>query len=267
MPMKTMRNTMLLALVVLIAGCATTGPGGERSFFIIDTATEIQMGAETDVGIRQEYPVVDDPALAAYIAGIGARVAAHSDRTDVQYSFTVLESEVVNAFAAPGGYIYITTGLLALADDEAEVACVLAHEAGHVVGRHSVRSIQNAMGIALAAELLLGEQSEAWGQIAGIGAGLFMMRNSREHEFQADQFAVKYSVAAGYDPAGAVRFFEKLMAMHGSGPGGVAGWLSTHPPTDERISRANTEIGKYDMTGHSRTRNRDVFIQATNHLR
>jgi len=265
--MKTIRITILFTLIVLIAGCATTGPGGERSLIIIDTATEIQMGAETDVGIRQEYPEVDDPALSAYIAGVGARVAAHSDRTDVQYSFTVLESEVVNAFAAPGGYVYITTGLLALAGDEAEMACVLAHETGHVVGRHSVRSIQTTMGIALAAELLLGDRGEAWGQLAGVGAGLFMMRNSREHEFQADQFAVKYSVAAGYDPAGSVRFFEKLMAMHGSGPGGVAGWLSTHPPTDERITRAQQEIGRYDMTGHPRARNRDVFIQATNHLR
>ena len=265
--MKSMRNLMLLATIVLIAGCATTGPDGERSFVIIDTATEVQMGAETDVGIRQEYPVTNDPALAAYIAEIGARIAAHSDRRDVRYSFTVLESEVVNAFAAPGGYIYITTGLLALADDESEVACVLAHETGHVVGRHSVRGIQNAMGISLAAELLLGEQGEAWGQLAGVGAGLFMMRNSREHEFQADQFAVKYAVAAGYDPAGTVRFFEKLMAMHGSGSGGFAGWMSTHPPTDERIVRAQQEIDRYDMTGHPRTRNRDAFIQATNHLR
>ena len=265
--MRTMRCTMLLLTAVLVAGCATTGPRGEQSLIIIDTPTEVQMGLETDAGIRQEYPVTDDAALAAYIADIGARVAAHSDRTDVQYSFTVLESEVVNAFAAPGGYIYITTGLLALADDEAEVACVLAHEAGHVVGRHSVRGIQSSMGLAMAAELLLGENGAAWGQLAGVGAGLFTMKNSREYEFQADQFAVKYAVAAGYDPAGAVRFFEKLMTMHGSGPGGFAGWLSTHPPTDERIVRANEEIALYDLSGHPRTRNRDAFLRATADLR
>ena len=94
-----------------------------------------------------------------------------------------------------------------------------------------------------------------------------MMRNSREHEFQADQFAVKYSIAAGYDPEGAVRFFGKLMEMHGSGPGGFAGWLNTHPPTDERIARTQTEIGRFDMAGHPRTRNRNAFIAATNHLR
>jgi len=264
---KTMRDLLLLASITLIAGCATTGPQGEQSLILIDTGTEIQMGRETDTGIRQEYPVADDPALATYIQQIGSRVAARSDRKDVQYTFTVLESDIVNAFAAPGGFIYVTTGLLALADDEAEVACVLAHETGHVVGRHSVRAIQNAMGISLAAELLLGEEGEAWGQLAGLGAGLFMMRNSREHEFQADQFAVKYAVAAGYDPAGTVRFFEKLVALHGAGPGGFAGWLSTHPPTDERIVRANNEIGRYDMSGHPRTRNRDAYLQATTSLR
>jgi len=262
-----MCTAILIASIALLAGCATTGPHGEQSLVIIDTETEIQMGLETDAGIKQEYPVLDDPAVTAYVTGIGERVAAHSDRTDVHYWFTVLDSDVVNAFAAPGGYIYITTGLLALADDEAEVACVLAHETGHVVGRHSVRSIQNAMGISLAAELLLGEESEAWTQLAGLGAGLFMLRNSREHEFQADQFAVKYAVAAGYDPAGAVRFFEKLAALHGSGPGGFAGWLSTHPPTDERIARAQLEIGRYDLGGHPLTRNRDMYLQATNQLR
>ena len=265
--MKTMRITILLALTLFVAGCATTGPQGERSLIIIDTATEVSMGAQTDIGVREEYPVADDPALAEYVGGVGARIAAQSDRTDVTYSFTVLASDVVNAFAAPGGYIYVTTGLLAMAEDEAELACVLAHETGHVVGRHSVRAIQNAMGIQIAAQLLLGEDNEAWGQLAGLGAGLFTMKNSREHEFQADQFAVKYAVAAGYDPAGMVRFFDKLIDLYGSGAEGIEGWLSTHPSTDDRIARANGEIAKYDLSGHARERNSDAYLQATAHLR
>lgn len=265
--MKTMRNPLFAAVLVLIAGCATTGPQGEQSLILIDTATEMQMGAETDAGVRQEYPVADDPALAAYVSQVGARVAAHSDRTDVTYSFTVLESDVVNAFAAPGGYVYVTTGLLAVAEDESELACVLAHETGHVVGRHSVRMIQNAMGLSMAAELLLGDKGEAWGQLAGLGAGLFTMKNSREHEFQADQFAVKYALAAGYDPAGASRFFEKLIDLYGSGPSGVAGWLSTHPATEERIVRVRDEIARYDLSGAPLARNREAFLQATAQLR
>lgn len=260
--------TALAMILAVLAGCATTGPHGEQSLILIDTPTEIQMGLETDRGIRQEYPAHGDAALAAYVAEVGARVAAHSERKDVTYSFTVLESDVVNAFAAPGGYVYVTTGLLKAARDESELAGVLAHEVGHVIGRHSVRQIQQAMGLQMAAELLLGDtRSAAWQQVAGLGAGLFTMKNSRDHEFQADQFGVKYLVAAGYDPEGILRFFQTLVEMHGEGPTGAAGWFSTHPATEERIARARTEIALYDLGGSPRNRFEDRFRQATARLR
>ncbi len=251
-----------------LSGCATTGAHGEKSLILIDTPTEVKMGLETDAGIRQEYPPTGDAALAAYVRGVGGAIAGHSDRTDVEYSFTVLQSDIVNAFAAPGGYIYVTTGLLAAMENEAELACVLSHEMGHVTARHSVRAMQNALGIQVIAQLLLGEKAEeAWGQVAGAGAGLFMMKNSRAHEFQADQFGVKYAVAAGYDPNGMITFFEKLVAMHGSGPGGFQGWLSTHPDTNDRIAAARAEIALYDLSAHPRRLGRDDFLKATASLR
>jgi predicted Zn-dependent protease len=262
MKLLTIAAVVLLSFATL-TGCATTGAHGEQSLILIDTPTEVRMGVESDMGIRQEYPVLENAELAAYISDIGAAVAVHSDRKDVEYSFTVLDSDIVNAFAAPGGFIYVTAGLLAMADDEAEVACVLSHEVGHVVGRHSVRSMQQSMGIQVAAQLLLGDDAEAWGQIAGMGAGLFIMKNGRDHEFQADQFGVKYAVAAGYDPAGMTRFFEKLVEMHGAGPGGFSGWLSTHPDTNERISRATHEMTLYELSDHPRRRNRDTYLNRT----
>ena len=94
--------------------------------------------------------------------------------------------------------------------------------------------------------MLLGDR-EAWGQVAGAGAGLFMMKNSREHEFEADRFSVKYSIAAGYDPTGMLRFFDKLVTLHGTGPSGFQGWLSTHPATDQRLARVRAELGNYDL--------------------
>jgi len=266
--MRTLMITAVLVWTVLaLSGCATTGAHGEQSLILIDTPTEVRMGVESDQGIRQEYPVLQDAVLSAYVEEIGAAVAVHSDRKDIEYSFTVLDSDIVNAFAAPGGFIYVTTGLLAMAEDEAEVACVLSHEIGHVVGRHSVRSMQQAMGIQVAAQLLLGDNAEAWGQIAGLGAGLFMTKYGRDHEFQADQFGVKYAVAAGYDPVGMTRFFEKLVALHGSGPSGFAGWLSTHPDTNERISRATQEITMYELNGHSLRRNQGMYLSRTASLR
>ncbi len=260
---------LLAALAALLAGCATTGPHGERSLILIDTPTEVRMGLETDKGIRQEYPVVQDAALSAYVQGVGAQVAAHSERKDVDYTFTVLQSDVVNAFAAPGGFIYVTTGLLAMADDEAELACVLSHEVGHVVGRHSVRQMQSAMGLQMAAQLVLGDAAgeQLWSQVAGMGGGLFMMKNSRDHEFQADQFGVKHAYMAGYDPAAMLDFFGKLAQMHGVGPTGFAGWLSTHPNTDDRIARARAELAAYDMNDHPRRRERQAFRAATAGLR
>ncbi|HPF34752.1 MAG TPA: M48 family metallopeptidase [Candidatus Krumholzibacteria bacterium] len=256
----------LLALLAALTGCATTGAHGEQSLILIGTDTEVQMGIQSDAGIRQEYPVLQDAAITAYVQEIGQKVAAHSDRTDVEYSFTVLDSDVINAFAAPGGFIYITSGLLALADDEAEVACVLSHEVGHVVGRHSVRSMQQAMGVQMAAALVLGDQS-AWNQVAGLGAGLFSMKNSRDHEFAADEFGVKYAVAAGYDPEGMVRFFQKLVDTYGAGAEGVAGWMSTHPNTNERIAEAQQEMTRYDLSGHPRNRFADRYLSRTASLR
>jgi beta-barrel assembly-enhancing protease len=260
--------TALALALITLTGCATTGPHGEQSLILIDTPTEVQMGVETDRGIRQEFPVHNDAALAAYVAEVGARVSAQSERQDVTYSFTVLKSDIVNAFAAPGGYVYVTTGLLLAAHDESELAGVLAHEVGHVIGRHSVRQIQQTMGMQMAAELVLGDRgNSAWQQVAGLGAGLFTMKNSRDHEFQSDQFGVKYLVAAGYDPEGIVRFFQTLVEMNGEGASGAAGWFSTHPATEERIARARTEIALYDLSGSPRNRFQDRFRQATARLR
>lgn len=254
-------------LLLALAGCATTGAHGGQSLILIGTDTEVQMGRESDAAIRQEYPVLQDEAIAAYVQEIGEKVAAYSDRNDVEYRFTVLDSDVINAFAAPGGFIYITTGLLATAGDEAEVACVLSHEVGHVVGRHSVRQMQQTLGVQVVAQLVLGEDSDAWSQVAGLGAGLFTMKNSRDHEFAADEFGVKYAVAAGYDPAGMVRFFQALVEQYGAGAEGVAGWMSTHPNTNERIDEAREEIELYDLTGHPRNRFEDRYLNRTASLR
>lgn len=258
----------VLLTALLLSGCATTGAHGERSLILIDTQTEVQMGLESDRGIRQEYPVLDDASIQEYVNTVGARCAENSERQDIRYTFTVLDSEILNAFAAPGGYIYVTSGLLAAADDEAELAGVLSHEIGHVIGRHSVRAMQNALGVQVIAEILLGDrEGGGWGQVAGAGAGLFMLRNSRENEFQADQFGVKLAVVSGYDPEGVLRFFEKLLAETGGGPEGFAGWLSTHPATQDRIERAREEIALYDLTGHPRERNRDQYRRITASLR
>lgn len=237
-----------LLLSLFLAGCATTGPGGERSVIIISTAQEVQIGAAVDQNIRQEYQVLNDPQLATYVTGVGQRVAAHSERQDVTYSFILLLSDEVNAFAAPGGYIYVTTGLLEAAGDEAELAGVLGHEIGHVVGRHSVRRLQTAYGAALAADLVLGDRGTLQA-IAAVATQVVLMKNSRENELESDHFGIKYSYAAGYDPRAILGFFGTLLELQGGpSPGGVAPWFSTHPATEERIGKGQEILLKYDLS-------------------
>ncbi len=259
---------LLLPAGLLLTGCATTGPHGEKSLILIDGTTEARMGLETDKGIRKQYPAVTDTALIAYVHEVGQRLAAHSPRSNLQYRFTVLESDIVNAFAAPGGYIYVTTGLLKAAEDEAELAGVLAHEIGHVCGRHALRAVQNMLGVQLATRLLLGDTEQGlWHQVSSVGASLFTLKNSRDHELEADQFGLRISYEAGYDPEGLVRFLEHLRQLYGDGAHGIEGWLSTHPANDDRIAAARAELAGFDLTGRTLQTNRERFLEATASLR
>ncbi len=248
---------------LLLAGCATTGPGGEQSVILISTPQEVEIGAGVDQSIRQEFKVLNDPGIQGYVNEVGARVASHADRQDVHYSFTVLDDDAVNAFAAPGGWIYVTTGLLKAATNEAELAAVLGHEVGHVVGRHSVRRLQAAYGIGLAADLVTGN-SQTLQTIIGLATSVVLLKNSRDDEFQADEFGLKYAAAAGYDPGQMLVFFQTLLQMQGgASPQGVAGWFSTHPATEDRIGRGEQLLSRYPPAGRQPEIGAERFRAAT----
>jgi len=258
--------TVFLMIAHFLTGCATTGPRGDQSLILISTEQEVQIGFGVDQSLRQEFAVLNDPAINAYIAEVGRRIAVQSERQDVQYTFTVLDDGIVNAFAAPGGFIYITTGLLCAAGSEAEIAAVLAHEVGHVVGRHSVRRLQTAMGVGMAAQMVLGDQGTLQ-KIVEIATGVVLASNSRANEFEADEFGLKYSAAAGYDASQMLTFFETLLALHGSAPaGGIAGWFSTHPPTEDRINQGRQLIPLYVPSSGQGEVGRAVFQQTTGNL-
>jgi predicted Zn-dependent protease len=251
----------------LLTGCATTGPRGQQSVILISTAQEVEIGAGVDQNIRQEFKVLDNPRISEYVSQVGARVAIHADRQDVNYTFTVLEDDIVNAFAAPGGWIYVTTGLLKSAQSEAELAAVLGHEVGHVVGRHSVRKLQTAYGVGLAADLILGDR-QTMQTIIGVATQVVLLKNSRADEFEADEFGIKYAAAAGYDPQAMLRFFQTLLQLQGGPtPGGLAGWLSTHPATEDRIARGQQIVADYVQPGQQLETGRERFLSATAALR
>ena len=189
-------------VLLLAAACATNPVTGEREFVLMSEAQELALGQQADGDIQRDMGVYDDPALQEYIQDVGLSLAAVSHRPDLPWQFTVIDSPAVNAFALPGGYIYLTRGIIAYLGDEAELAGVLGHEIGHVTARHAVQSYTRAGGAQLG--LVLGQvfvpqmRSNPYGlpglgDAAGSGLGLLFLRFGRDDEIQADRLGAEYA--------------------------------------------------------------------------
>ncbi|MGJ3250675.1 MAG: M48 family metallopeptidase [Elainellaceae cyanobacterium] len=185
--------------------------------------------------VNQEFRLYGDPTINRYVDQIGQRLVPYSDRPDIPYTFQVVQDNQVNAFATMGGYVYITTGLMRAADNEAQLASVVGHEIGHIAARHAVEQMREAaiaQGLMTAAGV---DQNLA----VNIGVELALRRpNSRRDELEADQLGLENLRRAGYAPSAMVAFMEKLLDQGGSPPR----FLSTHPATSDRIEALNVAI-------------------------
>lgn len=205
---------------------------------------EIEQGREADRQIEAQYGFYEDEELSAYVTGIGDRMARLSERPNLPWTFRVLDSPVVNAFALPGGFVYVTRGLVAYAGSEAELAGVMGHEIGHVTGRHSRSRQRNSLlaNLAILAGALV---SESVRDLVSLGvpqlaAGLALTKYSRGQELDADERGIRYATQAGYNPYGIGGFFETLQSLEAqSDRKKLPGWISTHPQVDDRIERSN----------------------------
>ena len=226
---------------------AAAFPACAQSIFGMSPEDEKRVGREHHARILDEYGgVYDDPDLARYVDSIGQFVAAASNAPSVGYTFTVIDSPIVNAFALPGGYVYVTRGLLALADNEAEVAGVLAHEVAHVTARHGAkRQTKGALaGLGLAVLGAVTDNS-ALVDLGRIGAQAILSGYSREEEYEADELGVRYLSRAGFDPGAMSSFLDKLKwqseleaSFHGRPAEPGLGFFATHPRTRDRVARA-----------------------------
>ena len=232
------RISLLLALGVttlLFGGC------GSMPIFI-STDQEIALGEEAAPEFQTELGgAVDNQQLQDYIQAVGLKVSAESDR-EMPYDFVLVNTDVPNAMALPGGKIFLTAGLMKLMDNEQQLAAVLGHETAHVAQRHNVRMIQDQMGIAVLASLAGaagGEGAEAGTQIVG---AMFSLSYSRENEFEADEFGAKYIESAGYNPYGMVELLEVLYSLHEEEPGKMEEMFMTHPITSERIENIRSTL-------------------------
>jgi predicted Zn-dependent protease len=235
------RRFFVFFLIIGLAGCAINPVTGKKELSLISENQELALGKQTDIEIRRQYGVYADPDLNAYVQAIGASLAPHTHRPHLAYQFAVLDTPVVNAFAVPGGYIYVTRGILALMGSEAELAVVLGHELGHVNARHSVHRMSEMMlvQVGLAVGSALSETFAEISGLAGIGVQLLFLKYSRDDEHQADSLGIEYARQGSYNPGEMVAFFsslEKLGDLSG-GHAALPGFLSTHPLTSERIDR------------------------------
>ena len=242
----------LLAALIFSAACSTNPATGKQSFTaFMSREDEIRIGAEEHPKlIKALGGAYTDAKLRAYIRRIGLKLARHAETGGMPYTFTILNSDKVNALALPGGYVYITRGLLALADNEAEMAGVLAHEIGHVTARHTAERYSTAMATNLGLMVLGAIGSSAGlpsgiGRIVGIGAQAALQGYSREQELESDMLGVRYLSRAGYSPDAMTSFFHKLKAheeleraMEGKKGDVPNNIMATHPRTAQRIGQA-----------------------------
>ena len=234
---STVLGLLLPALLLLCPSCAVNPVSGGPELMLVSEQEEMKIGRETDLQIKKEYGVYQDPKLTAYLDGLYQRLGKLSHRPHLPYQFKVVDVSVVNAFAVPGGYVYFTRGILASLNNEAELAGVMGHEIGHITARHSAQQMSRAQiaQIGLLAGMVLSDTFRVLSDAVGLGVGMLFLSFSRENERQADDLGVEYASKAGYDASQMANFFETLEKMNpGSDKTGLPSWFSTHPSPEER---------------------------------
>lgn len=270
------RYFFILALILtlpVIGGCTTNPATGDRQFTaFMSPAQEVQIGAQEHDKIVAQYGLYDDPKLHQYVENVGATVVRKTERPDVQYKFFVLDSPIVNAFALPGGYIYVTRGLLALSNNEAEMASVLGHEAGHITGRHSAERYSRGMVTSLGAAVLSSAiGNDVASQALGVGSQLYLSSYSRAQENQADTLGIRYLTHSGYDPHAMSGFLSNLQAekelqakINGGKNNAEVSYFSTHPPTGDRVHKTTAEAHALHI--HDGKKNAERYLKMLNGL-
>jgi len=244
----------LIATVLLfgILGCAVNPITGKREVMIFSDAEEIDLGKSADPDIRWQFGgVYKDAQLLDYVNSVGQLVSAVSHRSSIPYHFTVVDSSVVNAFALPGGYVYITRGLLARLENEAQLASVLGHEIGHVTARHSMKRLQSNLAFNIG--LVLGDQiasgSRTYRQnrgmiktVSSVAFAAISLGYGRDNELEADKLGTTYAYRAGYDLSGMVQLLELLKSLNEREPSSIEEFFMSHPRTSDRIKAVNKQI-------------------------
>lgn len=247
--MLSIRSRALTTIaVVLLAACATNPVTGKRELSLMSEAQEIQIGKEMDAQVRREMGLYQDPDLQRYVETIGMKLARASERPNLPWHFAVVDEPAINAFALPGGYIYLTRGILPFLHDEAQLAGVLGHEIGHVTARHSAQQYTKATtaGIGVTLLSIFVPEARPFQNITETALGVMFLKHGRDDELQADGLGVQYTSKTGWNPhgvAGMLTTLGRLDEASGSRKG-VPNWLSTHPAPADRVTKVEAFIQK-----------------------
>ena len=235
-----------ILLPIMLAGCAANPVTGEQDLVLMSEDQELSIGRKTHAEILEEYGEYRNDVLAKYVQRIGEHIASKSHRPNIIYRFTVLDSPQVNAFALPGGYIYVTRGILAYLNSEDELAAVLGHEIGHVTARHAVKRHTTSTLTGIAGAILAAQSGvQGAGDVANVLGTALVRGYGREHELEADRLGAEYLAKAGYNPEAMLKvirvlknqeeFEGELARLEGRQPRRYHGLFSTHPDNDKRL--------------------------------
>jgi len=232
-----------------LTACARNPVTGRRELALVSVEQEIAMGRQAAAQAEQSLGLVADPALQQYVQRVGAALAARSQRPELPWTFRVVDDPVPNAFALPGGFIFLTRGMMNLMENEAELASVLGHEIGHVTARHSVQQMSRAqlaqLGLGLGA--ILSPTVAQYGELAGTGLQLLFLKYGRDDERQADDLGFQYALDRGYDVREMDDVFAALQRVgDAEGTSPVPSWLATHPNPGERVERTQARVAALD---------------------
>lgn len=263
------RNPGLVLIACCVTGllgsCSVNPVTGERELSLISEDQEIAMGREASGQVAQQIGLVDDPQLQEYVSNVGQRLAAASERPELDWEFKVVDDPTPNAFALPGGYIFITRGLMTLLNSEAELAGVLGHEIGHVTARHSVSQMSRAQlaQLGLGLGMILSPEIAQFGDLAGSGLQLLFLKYGRDDERQSDELGFQYMLETGYDVTEMDDVFRALL-----GSGDLAGrsplpsWLASHPAEPERIANAEERVAQLEAPQTDARTGSDEYLDA-----